>query len=641
MNAHHRPQREQASARCISPRTLGAIALATRRAATALARRPPSSLLVAGVLWARIAAADCGDGVVEAGETCDDGNLVAGDCCASTCTTEPAGSGCVDDGNPCSLDQCDGSGTCTHPTGGTAPCDDGDACTTGDVCADGVCAGTAVLVGCVDAALCHRARPTARFGDFLVGLDDGVARFLTTVKRPLDLCLPASTTGAALVDPAIALMSTIIKTGAAPALGAWQVTDQFGTVVIETRGPEELLVASATSSVAPAPAPPAPGSANHYVCRRARLGRGASAPPATVTIDDALGSRTAVLRKPRRLCLPADIDAPGTGREHPRSALLCYTTRLTGPASPAAPVTVETANHLGTVGLAAWRERQLCVPAAAQDLLVRACVTSGDECGLPCCREYPGQRPDCTYDPVVSDPRHRGCSGPTILFDSTHANFHQVTPESARDPGRFWGFAKLLARDGYPVRDSTVPFTTLLPLAAGSILAIANPRPLIGGEAIPAADVTALVTWVDQGGSLLLSIDHPPFEKTDALLAAFGLVQLGRGARRFTFTVANGGLNAGSPIASGISEVSTFTGTAFSISATPPPQASYEPVLTYPPDSPQNLDGWLQGVAIQFGAGRVYVSGESGGLTAQSSFGMQETPDNEQFVRNIIHWLDD
>jgi hypothetical protein len=153
--------------------------------------------------------------------------------------------------------------------------------------------------------------------------------------------------------------------------------------------------------------------------------------------------------------------------------------------------------------------------------------------------------------------------------------------------------------------------------------------------------VTALVTWVEEGGSLLLSIDHPPFEKTDALLAAFGLEQLGSGARRFTFTVTNGGLNAAAPVADGISEVSTFSGTAFRISASPPPQASYEIVLIYPPDAPSSLVGWLQGVTIEFGAGRVYVSGESGSLTAQNSFGMQETPDNEQFVRNIIHWLDD
>ena len=87
--------------------------------------------------------------------------------------------------------------------------------------------------------------------------------------------------------------------------------------------------------------------------------------------------------------------------------------------------------------------------------------------------------------------------------------------------------------------------------------------------------------------------------------------------------------------------MTTFTGTAFSISPTPPPTASYEPVLTFPVDSPHNLDGLLQAVTIQLGAGRVYVSGESGGLTAQDSFGMQFTPDNAQYVLNIIHWLDD
>jgi hypothetical protein len=268
-------------------------------------------------------------------------------------------------------------------------------------------------------------------------------------------------------------------------------------------------------------------------------------------------------------------------------------------------------------------------------------MTNGDECGLPCCREYVGQHPDCTYDPVVADPRYRGCSGPTILFDRSHANFHQVTPESRLRPGRFWGFAKLLARDGYVVRDSPVPFATLLPDLPAKILVIANPQSLIRQVAVPPAEVAALAAWVEQGGSLLLSIDHPPFDRTDDLMAAFGLEQFGGRVREFTFTVANGGVNAASPITAGVDEVSTFTGTAVRIAPSPPPQATYEPVLTLPPGAPNSADGWLQGVAIQFGAGRVYVSAESGGLTAQNTFGMQETPDNERYVRNIVHWLDD
>ena len=115
----------------------------------------------------------CGNGAVEAGEQCDDGNLVAGDCCSATCTAEPAGGACADDGNVCTADVCDGAGSCSHPPGhagvvcrpaadgcdaveacsgtstvcppdakaldGTA-CSD-DACFLGQICASGECTG--------------------------------------------------------------------------------------------------------------------------------------------------------------------------------------------------------------------------------------------------------------------------------------------------------------------------------------------------------------------------------------------------------------------------------------------------------------------------------------------------------------------
>src|SRR5437763_1500427 len=41
----------------------------------------------------------CGNGVVDLGEQCDDGNLAAGDCCSPTCQFEPAGQACAN--NPC------------------------------------------------------------------------------------------------------------------------------------------------------------------------------------------------------------------------------------------------------------------------------------------------------------------------------------------------------------------------------------------------------------------------------------------------------------------------------------------------------------------------------------------------------------
>ncbi len=84
----------------------------------------------------------CGDGVREGPEQCDDGNNLNGDCCSATCLFETPGSSCGDDGNQCTLDVCNSTGTCTHPNapGGTS-CDDGSHCTEMDQCVSGTCVG--------------------------------------------------------------------------------------------------------------------------------------------------------------------------------------------------------------------------------------------------------------------------------------------------------------------------------------------------------------------------------------------------------------------------------------------------------------------------------------------------------------------
>jgi cysteine-rich repeat protein len=60
----------------------------------------------------------CGNGVLDPGEQCDDGNQAGGDCCASNCMLEADGSAC----------------------------DDGNAGTTGDTCTAGACAGAHAAV---------------------------------------------------------------------------------------------------------------------------------------------------------------------------------------------------------------------------------------------------------------------------------------------------------------------------------------------------------------------------------------------------------------------------------------------------------------------------------------------------------------
>lgn len=59
----------------------------------------------------------CGDGQLDPSEQCDDGNNAAGDCCSPSCQFEAAGAPCPNDGQVCTLDQCNAVGVCTHPAG--------------------------------------------------------------------------------------------------------------------------------------------------------------------------------------------------------------------------------------------------------------------------------------------------------------------------------------------------------------------------------------------------------------------------------------------------------------------------------------------------------------------------------------------
>ena len=63
---------------------------------------------------ARPAVAVCGNFIPEAGETCDDGNRADGDCCSSTCTSDPAGTACPGNGDLCTPGVCSGFGACLH-----------------------------------------------------------------------------------------------------------------------------------------------------------------------------------------------------------------------------------------------------------------------------------------------------------------------------------------------------------------------------------------------------------------------------------------------------------------------------------------------------------------------------------------------
>jgi len=80
------------------------------------------------------------------------------------CIISPPTTSCTDDGNVCTDDLCDGSGSCTH-TNNTAPCSDGIACTAGDQCSGGVClAGTPNDSACDDGNICTDATCNPQIG---------------------------------------------------------------------------------------------------------------------------------------------------------------------------------------------------------------------------------------------------------------------------------------------------------------------------------------------------------------------------------------------------------------------------------------------------------------------------------------------
>jgi len=110
----------------------------------------------------------CGNGTINLGETCDDGNVAGGDGCSADCQHE----GCIaqtpsypsvplcSDGNPCTADRCDTTaGVCTH----VASCDDGFACTV-DACVSGVCVHTAMDELCDDNNECTTQSCGVNFG---------------------------------------------------------------------------------------------------------------------------------------------------------------------------------------------------------------------------------------------------------------------------------------------------------------------------------------------------------------------------------------------------------------------------------------------------------------------------------------------
>ncbi|HJQ67794.1 MAG TPA: DUF4350 domain-containing protein [Blastocatellia bacterium] len=299
-------------------------------------------------------------------------------------------------------------------------------------------------------------------------------------------------------------------------------------------------------------------------------------------------------------------------------------------------------------------------PAAFSMVLAVALLASGAN----------GQQvADTAFKPPIPSPAYQPGRGPVVMLDEAHFNFHTAD-------GRYLAFAELLRRDGYVVKPSRARFDKAS-LKEGQILVIANalaernqsdwslPTP----SAFADEEVAAVREWVNEGGSLLLIVDHMPFPgAAEKLAAAFG-VRFSNGYAidesaqgPIVFKLADGSLKEheitkGRSDAEKVDRVATFTGSAFQVDGEAQPLLILGPTVVslltsvagqIKEDTPRTpVKGWCQGAVMRRGKGRVAVFGEAAMFSAQlagpnrNPMGMNApvAEKNPQFLLNLIHWL--
>ena len=314
----------------------------------------------------------CGDGILQGGESCDDGNGLDGDCCSSTCSFETFGATCVDDGDACTSDTCDGAGTCVHtPLSEGATCEDGNPCTTGETCMAGVCeGGTPSGVGCVNPFVCYKSKPTKGFPKFggasAVSLSDDLESGSFDIKNQFELCVPAAVNNVGVLDPGIRQVAYKLR----PASGQPKHVKQTGIVVQDHFGirsydtkKAELLLAPANLSLVSPPSAPGIGDADYFKCYKVKLTKGQPQfPRSRATATDEFEDRFYDVFSPRRLCYPADKD--GQGITDPTNVITCYRLRRATlqPNHEKIVGLIHTADGLVDSRLDSVKERDLCMP---------------------------------------------------------------------------------------------------------------------------------------------------------------------------------------------------------------------------------------------------------------------------------------
>ena len=251
----------------------------------------------------------CGNGILDPGEQCDDGNTVNGDGCSATCTFEP---------------------------------------------------------NFLDHYMCYRTKLTSPFAQIPLTLADQFESSPATVKRPLALCPPLDKNGEGINDPTTHMEAYQIKQTVVQHVPRIVSTlDQFGSLILKTRK-AQLLTVPTNKGLGTVPPPPPAGIADHYKCYPVKIVP-PSPPftPVTVTGVDQFENRVYTLDRLRFLCNP--VDKNGEGIKTPSGHLLCYRVKTAVDHTKVIGL-INTANQFGVETMDTRREEMLCVPALKEEL---------------------------------------------------------------------------------------------------------------------------------------------------------------------------------------------------------------------------------------------------------------------------------
>jgi hypothetical protein len=280
------------------------------------------------------------------------------------------------------------------------------------------------------------------------------------------------------------------------------------------------------------------------------------------------------------------------------------------------------------------------------------------------------QVPDTAYRPIIDNPAYPPGKGPLICIDEGHNNFHTRGD-------RYSPFAMLLERDGYTTEGYTGQFDAGR-LSRCRVLVISNAlhetnvtrwhKPVL--SAFTPEETETVRKWVEAGGSLFLIADHMPMGGAAAeLAAAFGFgftdgfaADTAKGGTalfsRAEGTLADNILTNGHNAEERVDSVYSFTGQAFTIPVNAIPVLTFsDKCLLLLSDTAwvfndrtiyKPIGGWSQVAFMEYGKGRVVMSGEAAMFTAQLAGPQQarvgmNSPNakrNYRLLLNIIHWLD-